>query len=369
MPRGRRRPGSSRPPRPSSAAGRSGRPRRAPRPGRRPRGSRRPDTAGRLPSAAERVSTASVWQGSRASIGSEREPHLGLRGRIWIRRPYEPDPGNAGAGRSFLHHEHRASADVVVVGGGVIGLAVAWRAAARGLRVTLLERGSVGSGTSHGSRRACSRPSPRPILPSSRCWPWGSPPRAPTRRSWPSSPKRRRSIRATSAAGRSSPPVTPTRPRRSRGHSSCAWSSGSAARRLRASEARRLEPALAPTLRLALEFADDHVDRPARSDRGARRRRAPGGGADPRGSAGRRGRSAREDRVRGVRLAGRRADRGRAGRGRGGRLVRRAREACPATPGCRCIRSRARSCACTIRPARAAEPRSADGRRVRRAAR
>jgi glycine oxidase len=33
--------------------------------------------------------------------------------------------------------------DVLVVGGGVIGLAVAWRCAQRGLDVTLLERGGA----------------------------------------------------------------------------------------------------------------------------------------------------------------------------------------------------------------------------------
>ena len=39
-------------------------------------------------------------------------------------------------------------ADVLVVGGGIIGLAVAWRARARGMSVTLLERGQTGHGTS-----------------------------------------------------------------------------------------------------------------------------------------------------------------------------------------------------------------------------
>lgn len=39
--------------------------------------------------------------------------------------------------------------DVVVVGGGVIGLAVAWSAARRGMSVTLLERDGVGGGASH----------------------------------------------------------------------------------------------------------------------------------------------------------------------------------------------------------------------------
>jgi glycine oxidase len=42
-----------------------------------------------------------------------------------------------------------ASGDVVVVGGGVIGLSVAWRARQQGLSVTVLERGAIGRGTSH----------------------------------------------------------------------------------------------------------------------------------------------------------------------------------------------------------------------------
>lgn len=36
-----------------------------------------------------------------------------------------------------------------MIGGGAIGLAVAWRAAQRGLRVALLDRGELGAGTSH----------------------------------------------------------------------------------------------------------------------------------------------------------------------------------------------------------------------------
>jgi glycine oxidase len=42
-----------------------------------------------------------------------------------------------------------ATADVVVIGGGVIGLAVAWRAAQRGHAVRVLERGELGGGASH----------------------------------------------------------------------------------------------------------------------------------------------------------------------------------------------------------------------------
>src|SRR4030081_1115379 len=40
------------------------------------------------------------------------------------------------------------SPDLAVVGGGVIGLAVAWRAAQRGLHTIVLERDVIGSGAS-----------------------------------------------------------------------------------------------------------------------------------------------------------------------------------------------------------------------------
>jgi glycine oxidase len=41
-----------------------------------------------------------------------------------------------------------SSFDVAVVGGGVIGLSIAWRAAQRGLRVALIDRGELATGTS-----------------------------------------------------------------------------------------------------------------------------------------------------------------------------------------------------------------------------
>jgi glycine oxidase len=39
--------------------------------------------------------------------------------------------------------------DVAIVGGGIVGLATAWRARARGMAVTVLERDTTGQGTSH----------------------------------------------------------------------------------------------------------------------------------------------------------------------------------------------------------------------------
>ncbi len=43
---------------------------------------------------------------------------------------------------------HRSSPDVLVLGGGVIGLSVAWRARQRGMSVTVLERDATGQGSS-----------------------------------------------------------------------------------------------------------------------------------------------------------------------------------------------------------------------------
>ena len=42
-----------------------------------------------------------------------------------------------------------SSPELIVVGGGVIGLSIAWRARERGMSVTVLERGVTGRGTSH----------------------------------------------------------------------------------------------------------------------------------------------------------------------------------------------------------------------------
>ena len=94
-----------------------------------------------------------------------------------------------------------------------------------------------------------------------------------------------------------------TRPRRSSASSRCARRLGLAVHRLRPSEARRLEPALAPTLRLALEVPDDHAIDPRAltaalgSALTARRGRAPDR------DRGDRGRASHDGRVTGVRLA------------------------------------------------------------------
>jgi glycine oxidase len=53
------------------------------------------------------------------------------------------------AAASIIRMSHSHNADVLVVGGGIIGLTVAWHARQRGMSVTVLERDVTGHGTSH----------------------------------------------------------------------------------------------------------------------------------------------------------------------------------------------------------------------------
>lgn len=55
-----------------------------------------------------------------------------------------------------------AAPDVLIVGGGVFGCAAAWQAARRGARVTLLERGAVGSQTTSRAASLLTRVRPKP---------------------------------------------------------------------------------------------------------------------------------------------------------------------------------------------------------------
>jgi glycine oxidase len=151
--------------------------------------------------------------------------------------------------------------DVAVVGGGVIGLSVAWRAAQRGMRVTVLERAEPGGGASWVAAGM--------IAPISEA-----------------RPKERSLLRLSLESARAYPEFVAelsAASGRDPGYLGCGTLAaardrdeaealerelvmrvglGLPVRRLRPSEARRLEPGLAPAVRLALDVPDDHVIEP-----------------------------------------------------------------------------------------------------------
>ena len=148
---------------------------------------------------------------------------------------------------------------MVVIGGGVIGLAIAWRACERGAAVTVLERGEPGGGT---SRVAAGMLGPiaeaasgeEPLLALGQA----------SARAYPSFISD-----LASSSGLADVGYTPcgTLLTARDGDEAEALMRELALRerlglrveRLRASEARRREPALAPSLRLALDVPDDHA--------------------------------------------------------------------------------------------------------------
>jgi len=155
------------------------------------------------------------------------------------------------------------SPDLVVVGGGVIGLAVAWRVAQRGLRTVLLERGGIGSGAS-GVAAGMLAPSSEAVfgeqlllalnLDSARRWPAFAAELA--ERSGLDPGYRR--CGTLLAARDADAAVALERELAFR------ESLGLAVERLLPSRARDLEPALAPTVRAAAVAPDDHAVDPRR---------------------------------------------------------------------------------------------------------
>jgi len=155
--------------------------------------------------------------------------------------------------------EYRAAADVVVIGGGAIGLSIAWRASERGLRVIVLERDRVGGGTSRVAAGMLApiaevTPGEEPLLhlgsESARLYPEfvaglleasGADSVGYTRC-------------GTLLVARDADEAQALERELELRHRF-----GLRVERLRASEARRREPGLAPSLRLALDVPDDHA--------------------------------------------------------------------------------------------------------------
>jgi glycine oxidase len=154
-------------------------------------------------------------------------------------------------------------ADVVVVGGGVIGLTAAWRARQRGLEVVVLDRGDFGAGA---SRAAAGMLAPvaeadaqeRALLVHN----------LESARRWPAFAAELADVTDLDVGYRACGSLLLARDRDEAEHvereRALRERMGLAVERLLGSEARRREPALAPSLRLALALPDDHAVEPAR---------------------------------------------------------------------------------------------------------
>jgi glycine oxidase len=152
----------------------------------------------------------------------------------------------------------RASTDVAVVGGGVIGLAVGWRALTRGMSVTVLERGEPGHETS--------RVAAGMIAPIAEAVPGETPLLALSRRSAELYPAFVEELIAASGIDPDYRTAGTLFVARDADEAAVLERElafrqqlGLRAERMLASEARRRESALAPTLRLALDIPDDRA--------------------------------------------------------------------------------------------------------------
>jgi glycine oxidase len=180
-------------------------------------------------------------------------------------------------GRSRVPQPQQASFDVAVIGGGMVGLAVAWRARQRGLRTVVLERDALAGGATHAAAGMLAPVSEANVA--------------------------ERELLALGLASARGYPAFVEELREASGEDPGFLACGTLAvardrdeaealererlaraglgleiERLRPSEARRREPALAPTLRLALDVPDDHaVDPRALADALAEAVRNAGG--------------------------------------------------------------------------------------------
>ncbi len=150
--------------------------------------------------------------------------------------------------------------DVAVVGGGVIGLAVAWRARQRGLSVAVLERGAIGGECASGVAAGMLAPVAEVEFGEAgqRALELG----LRSAEIWPSFAAELVQATGIEVGLRQSGTLVVARDedeaRELERQLALRESLGLPVRRLRPSAARELEPALAPTVRLALEAPEDH---------------------------------------------------------------------------------------------------------------
>jgi len=161
----------------------------------------------------------------------------------------------------FVAQSSSTAADVVVIGGGAIGLAIAWRASARGLRVTLLERDRAGGATSHVAAGM--------LAPIAEVTPGEEPLLELGLRSARGYPRFLEELAESADVAAGELGYTPCgtllvardadEAEALERELTLRRQYGLAVERLLGSEARRREPGLAPALRLALDVPDDHA--------------------------------------------------------------------------------------------------------------
>jgi glycine oxidase len=204
----------------------------------------------------------------------------------------------------FVTDSGSHSVDVAVVGGGVIGLAVAWRARARGLSVLVLDRDRAGAGTSYVAAGMLApvaevTPGEEPLLElglrSARAYPGFLDELA-------DAAQVERSALGYTPCGTLLVARDADEAEALERELALRARLGLAVERVRPSEARRREPGLAPVLRLALDVPDDHAIDPRALTAGLVQAVRHGGG-EVREGATVAGIAVAEDRVTGVRLA------------------------------------------------------------------
>jgi glycine oxidase len=152
-----------------------------------------------------------------------------------------------------------STVDLAVLGGGIVGLSVAWRARRRGLSVALLERDVLGAGTTHAAAGMLA-----PVAEVE----FGEAGRRVlelglrSAGTWPAFAAELQDASGIDVGLRRSGTLVVARDddeaRELERQLAFRESLGLTATRLRASEAREREPALAPTVRLALHAPQDH---------------------------------------------------------------------------------------------------------------
>jgi glycine oxidase len=149
--------------------------------------------------------------------------------------------------------------DLLVIGGGVIGLSIAWQARARGMSVTLLERDATGGGT---SRVAAGMLAPVAEAEFGESGRRGLELGLRSAELWPQFAMQLQGATGVDVGFLRTGTLLLARDedeaRELERQIVFRESLGLPSRRMRASEAREREPALAPAVRLALEAPDDH---------------------------------------------------------------------------------------------------------------